>query len=399
MLRVSESWLEQILATLHEHHRASRSQITEATGLNPGSVSRATRYLLDRNVVWLDNSDGRLRAGMGRKPAVLKLNPDSGYFLCVDLEGTRVRAGIVDLTGAIRYRWSVPVAVGEPFSERLLVQGIEKVRSHLSPQERSKLLAAGVSYTGIMNRQGEVTASNLAWKDYPLKKKMAQATALRTFFGSESFVKLMAERWRGAARGVQNCVFVSVANGIGCAIMSEGRLVLGRDGAAGELGHVVVDPDASDRCQCGRTGCLEAIASSPNIVRQYLAKIGAVPPRVFGEQVVQVFERARDGDKAALEVIERAGRLLGLALSNLANLVNPEIILMGGDIVYGDDLILPHIREAVARNCLPAIRHGLQVTTGALGLDAGLIGAAAIAFHGVLQDRTLLKLLCSGSEG
>jgi glucokinase len=392
MLPVSHSWVRQILAFLFERGPATRTEIARVTGLNMGSVSRASRYLVQAGVV---ASDGELPRAAGRRPTLLRLNAESWFFLCMDLEGTRVRVGLAGFNGDIRYRWGVPVALGEYFSERLLVKGIASVLSSLSVSERERVLAAGVSYTGIMNPEGRVTALNLGWKDFPLKEAIAAAANLPAFYGTESLVKLLAERRRGVAKGKQDVVFVTIANGVGCAIVSSGQPLIGRDGAAGELGHVVVDPGVLDQCQCGKKGCLEAIASSPSIVRQYMAKVGSEPHPILGEHVVQVFERAREGDRAALEVVDRAAYYLGVALSNVANLVNPELIVLGGDAVYGDDLLLPRIREEIARHCLPTVRSGLEVKVSALGLDVGLIGAASLAFDGAVRDTSTLNRIAS----
>lgn len=170
---------------------------------------------------------------------------------------------------------------------------------------------------------------------------------------------------------------------------------MGRDGAAGELGHIIIDPDAPDRCNCGRTGCLEAIASSPNIVRQYLEKTGRRPGRLFGEQVIEVFERARQEEAAAVAVVDRAARYLGLGLANLANLLNPELIVLGGDVIHAEVLFLPRIRKELARNVLPLIQRSLEVKMSSLGMDIGLVGAASLAFHHALRDSALLKKICS----
>jgi len=392
MPRVSEAWLRRILAVLYERRHTTRAEIVRATRLNVASVSQAIRHLLHHGVV---QRSGQLRSAVGRKRDELKLNSEAGYFVAVDLEGTRVRFGLTNFLGDVRYRWEVPVAFGRRFDIRIFAKGIEATLANLGARERCRVLAMGVSYSGIMDREGRVTAVNLGWADFPLAEKIRSLVDLPVFYGTESLTKLLAERWLGAARGSNHCVFVTVANGIGCASMNEGHALLGRDGAAGELGHIIIDPSAPDRCNCGRTGCLEAIASSPNIVRQYFEKTGQGRKRVFGEQVIEVFARAREGDAAAVEVIDRAGRYLGLALANLANLLNPELIVLGGDLVHAEDLFLPRIRKELARNVLPKMQASLEVKMSSLGLDIGLVGAASLAFHSALREPALLKKICS----
>lgn len=392
MSRVPEAWQRKILTVLYERRHSTRAEIVRATRLNVASVSQAIRYLLDRGVV---QRSGQLRSAVGRKPDELKLNPEAGYFVVVDLEGTRARFGLTNFLGDVRYRWEAPLAFGRRFDIRTFSKGVEAVLANLNARERSRVLAMGVSYSGVMDHEGRVTAVNMGWKNFPLREKTRALVELPVFFGAECLAKLMAERWLGAARGRSHCVFVTVANGIGCASTNDGHLLLGRLGAAGELGHIIIDPDAPDRCNCGRTGCLEAIASSPNIVRQYLEKTGRRPRNLFGEQVMEVFERARQGEAPAIEVIDRAGHYLGLALANLVNLLNPELIVLGGDIIHAEDLFLPRIRKELARNVLPLLQTSLEVKMSSLGMDIGLVGAASLAFHNALRDSALLKKICS----
>jgi predicted NBD/HSP70 family sugar kinase len=163
---------------------------------------------------------------------------------------------------------------------------------------------------------------------------------------------------------------------------------------AGEIGHLTIDPDAEDQCGCGKKGCLEAIASSPNIVRQYCERTGH-RRQMRALRVTDVFERARSKDAAALTVVERAGRAIGIALSHAVNLLNPEIVILGGDLAAGEDLLLPAIQAQLARHVLPELMEGLRITTSGLGLDMRLRGAGALAFRKTLADPALLKKLCS----
>lgn len=391
MSRISDAWLRKALLVLYERRHTTRSEIVRATRLNVASVSQTLRHLLDHGVV---QRSGQLRSAVGRRRDELRLNSEAGFFVAADLEGTRVRFGLTNFLGDVRYRWEVPVAFGRRFDERCFSRGVETMLANLTPRERTRVVAMGVSYSGVIDRDGRVTAVNLGWKDFPLAEKLRTLVPLPVFFGTEGLTKLLAERWLGVARNSAYCVFITLANGVGCAVMNAGHPVLGEGGNAGELGHMMLDPAATDRCNCGRTGCLEAIASSPNIVRQYLEKTGRRGRKVLGEKVVEVFERARAQEAAAVEVIDRAARYLGLALSNLANLLNPELIVLGGDLIHAEDLFLPRIQAQLARYVLPKIQTRLQVRTSSLGLDIGLVGAASLAFHESLRDPALLKKIC-----
>lgn len=396
MAGVPDLWLRRVLRVLFERREASRGEIARATGLDSAAVDLAVRRLLRCGLV------RRLeppRASSGRRRETLALEAEAGYFLAVDLEGTRVRFGLTNLLAEVRYRWEEPVAFGSRFEMRTFARGVEKVLRNLAPEERDRLIAMGVSYSGVIDREGRITAFNLGWKDFPLEQEIACVVDLPFFLGSESLIKLMAEHWQGAARSCGNCFFVHVANGVGFAGLVNGHPMRGRDGNAGEIGHITVDPAAPDRCNCGKTGCLEAIASSPNIVRQYRELAGRSLPKVLlGDEVMEVFHRARSQDSAAVAVIDRAARYLGLALAHAANLLNPEVIVLGGDLIHAQDLFLPRIRAELARHVLPEIYASLEVRFSALGFDSGLIGAACLAFHEALREPALFAKMLDGAR-
>jgi predicted NBD/HSP70 family sugar kinase len=164
---------------------------------------------------------------------------------------------------------------------------------------------------------------------------------------------------------------------------------------SGELGHCKVDPAADDLCNCGQRGCLEAIASSPNIVRQYREKAG-LGLQDHSMRVTDVFEKARQGDTFAREVVGRAGRALGRGFSWAINLLNPEIIILGGDAISGEDVLMPYIQEEMRRSTMPELLEGVKITASGLGLDIRLRGAASLAFRKCLADAGLLEKMYSG---
>ncbi|MDP1555358.1 MAG: ROK family protein, partial [Hyphomonas sp.] len=252
-------------------------------------------------------------------------------------------------------------------------------------------LAAGVSYAGLMDGAGRVTAANLRWKDYPLRQGLESSLGVPVFCNNDGHCAILAERWMGASEDYSNCVCLMSGLGIGIGCFVDGQLLRGHDGMAGEFGHVTIDASAADRCNCGKFGCLEAIASSPNIVRQYLERSGRSSEDPHGCPVTEVFALAREGDSAALGVMGRVGRALGVGLSHLVNILNPHLIVLGGDLIHGQDLLLAGIREELARHCAPELRDHLVLRVSSLGHDSGLKGAASLAFLNSLQDRALLK--------
>lgn len=162
---------------------------------------------------------------------------------------------------------------------------------------------------------------------------------------------------------------------------------------AGEFGHITVDLTSEDLCNCGKKGCLETVCSSPSMVRQYLGNSPESLQSPCQIDVAGLFERARSGDSGALAVVDRTARCLGWAMSHLVHLMNPHLILLGGDIVYGYDLMIPRIRAELHRHCLPGLMRNLRLEMSSLWPELGLKAAGLAAFRSMLLDSALLRRL------
>lgn len=391
MARLAEQWLQKILETMGQRTTMTRSQILSATKLNAASVSHALQFLLERGTIL---KVGELRSAAGRHRDVLTLNSEAGYLAAVDLEGTRIRFALTNLVGDIRYRWEEDLRFGQTLEMRQVVAGIEMVLRNLNEVQRQRLVAMGVSCPGIINRKGEVTAVNLGWKDVPVAQELQKTFGFPVYLEHPTRSAIIAERWMGLAQGTQNFIYVMVGQGVGVGIFSNGRFVGGRDDMAGELGHIRIDPDAADVCRCGKTGCLEAIISSPNIIRQYMHRAGLKGDSSAKLRLVDVLERARTGEQAAVEVLDRAIYHLALALSYLVNFLNPELIILGGDLIHGEDLLLPRLGDEIEKHALPHFTKNLKIAVSRMGLDIGLKGAASLAFRMAVNDPEVLQKVC-----
>jgi glucokinase len=392
MAKLAAQWLREIMRTLYQSRTVTRAEIIEETKLNPASVSHGLKALLQSGTIL---KVGELESNGGRRREVLSLNAEAAYFLALDLEGTRIQFGLTNLVGDVRYRWGRDLELGQTLDLQTLIDGVRAVTQNLDPAQRSRVLAVGVSHPGFASPEGRITAFNLNWSDYPLRQELEKQIDLPVFLEDAHRTCILAERWVGAAKGSNNCMYVIVGIGIGVGVFADGQVLEGRDGIAGELGHITMDPNAPDLCVCGQRGCLEALASCPNIVRQYLEGTGSVTGRLSGYRVSEVFERARQGDAVAVGVIDRVARYLGLALSYLANLFNPELIVIGGEIVHGEDLLMPRLRAELERHTLARTLAGMELKVSSLGLDIGLKGAAALAFRNALMQPALLKKICA----
>jgi len=378
---------------LHRIRPATRTALVEDTGLNAASVSRGLQVLLDAG---LAVKTGELDSIGGRRSETLSLNPEAGYFVAVDLEGTRVRCARTDMLGDVQRMWEAPVRPEKGISLTQVHRGIESVLSGLTSAAARRVLAIGVSFPGLVDSSGRLTAVNLHWKDVPLEEELARRHGLPVYLEQDSVTGIRAEQVDGPAAGARNWIYLLAGNGVGVGLVIDGRYVHGGRGMAGEMGHVVIEPEAADLCQCGNRGCLEAITSSPNIVRQYIERTGRRP---MAAEVTEVFSRARQADPAAVEVIDRVGRAFGLALSHAVSILNPELILLTGDIVGAADLIIPRIQRELAQRTLPQLLDNLTLCASRLGPDVRLRGAATLAFDRIVNGPDWLPQLCRKGTG
>jgi len=390
--KIAEQWLRDILRVLYQHRGLTRYEINELTGLNAGSSSLALGHLLDSGTIL---KVGELKGEVGRKRDFFSLNPEAGFFVAMDLEGRALRFALCNLLGDVRYRWDEDLHYGQPLQFHTVCEGINRVVASLEERQLSRLFAVGVSYPGLLDQAGRLSALNLGWHKFPLARELKRAANLPVFLEHDIRSCVMAERWLGRARKYSNALFVLVERGVGLGILLDGNPVEGWRNMSGELGHCTADPGAADRCSCGRAGCVEAIASSGNIVRQYLERTGQSGREVSELRVTHVFEKARRNDTVALEVLDRAARALGSAVANAVNLLNPQIVIFGGDIIAGADVALPIIKAEMLGRVLPELSEGLEITMSSLGFDIRLKGAASLAFRGSLADRVILRRMCA----
>jgi glucokinase len=245
----------------------------------------------------------------------------------------------------------------------------------------------------VIDSAGLVTALNLGWRQFPFEEKLKAALDVPFFVENATRLFILAEQSFGVARGCPNSIYIEVGKGVGAGMVTEGHF-MEVPGAAVHFGHITIDPNASDLCNCGKRGCLEAITSAPNIVRQYLEKLRQPKSSHTKLRLADVIERARRGEREANEVLDRAAAMLGLGISYLVALLHPEMIVVGGELVPGADVMVPRIQSVLERH----VRDWMgpyKICVSGLGPDIGLTGASSLAFHAALNGSALLHRLCA----
>ncbi len=213
-----------------------------------------------------------------------------------------------------------------------------------------------------------------AWYEVDFAAVMSDALGRPVAVDNDANLGALSESMWGAGRGVDHLAYLKVATGIGAGLVMDGRPFRGAGGTAGEIGHVVVDP-GGPLCRCGNRGCLETVAGSAAMLERLREELGE--PLALEEAI----ERAQAGERVCREAIARAGRALGAAVATLANLLNPQLVIVGGDFVPAGDLLLGPVREEVARVAIDSAAEDLRVAVSALGPRAHVLGAVALVLR------------------
>ena len=318
----------------------------------------------------------------------------------VDIGGTKIAVGAVSEDGAILAREEMPTSSAEtlgaamPFDAAMesVCRMLERVRSRADVQ----FSGIGIGCTGpvdpISGEVGEVEFLP-GWAGCNPVTRLAQRFQIEAAMENDADAAVLGEAQWGAGRGKQSLVCVTVGTGIGGGIVLGGKLYRGVGGAHPEIGHHVIDSSGPE-CFCGATGCWEALAAGPAIVKRFSLERSRDSGAQYRDSAAQhdaatrapltaktICDLARSGDAAAVRVIAQEGRYLGLGIANLISLFAPELIVLSGSVLESADLFLPEIQKMILRNCglVPASK--VELAVASFGRDAPLIGAGAILRH------------------
>ena len=302
-------------------------------------------------------------------------------FIGINVSGTQARAALVDSEGSV-----IEGRFGEVAPKQLvqeLAAMIEDLRSR-----NVNIGAIGVAIPGLVNRQ---TDRVIAPRDLPptilgdLHGELMRATGIRVELENDANAAAYGEFKVGAGLGARNLFYMMIGNGIGGAIILDGKLWTGASGFAGEVGHITIDTEGL-QCVCGNTGCLETVASAPSIVRRarerlYRDNTSSLSRLALNKSFTaeDVAHQANDGDDFALMMIERTGKYIGTGVASVINLLNIERIVLGGGVMDAGSLILNPIIQEVKRRAFQPCFEATEIVAAKLGLDAAPIGAALLA--------------------
>jgi len=308
-------------------------------------------------------------------------------LLGVDLGGTDVKLGLVSAEGKVLDQAKTPTHAergGEDTIHRIALALDELLKRN--SVERSDILAIGFGSPGPLSpsRGVVIDTPNLRWKNVPVKALLEKEMGLPVVLHNDANAAAYGEFWRGAGRGSSIMVLYTLGTGVGGGICMNNDLLVGPGENAGELGHMVIDPNGP-RCPCGHIGCLEAFSSAKAVVRDTLAALDAGEETSLRDvdrseiTAKRVFEAARDGDALAKRIFHRVGWSLGLASGNLINALNAEVFVFGGAMSGAWEVLYDAIIEGARASTIAMPVENVRFIRAELGEDAGIIGAAGLA--------------------
>ena len=305
-----------------------------------------------------------------------------GLVFAVDLGGTHLRIGLVDDAGKIHKQLKRQTPKDE--TPDALIAALASVADEW--RDYGPIIAASVMVPGAVDREQAVVTSapNLpSLINLGLKAVLQERLGWPVVLENDANAAAMGEMWLGAARGCRDVVSVTLGTGVGGGMVLGGKLWRGAHGSAGEIGHTTVDPFSGLKCKCGNTGCLELFASATAIVRMARESLSQFPQAALNAENLtaeKVYDAGRDGDELALSVFRRAGKYLGIGLANLMSLIDPEIIVINGGVVNGWDLFAADMYAEVEERAFQAKAKQVNIARAECGDNAGLLGAARLAF-------------------
>lgn len=302
------------------------------------------------------------------------------YGFGVDVGGTTIKMGFFETSGALLDKWEIKTNK-ENNGESILSDIAKAVDNKLAQEgiSKSEVQGIGIGVPGPVRSDGVVNVCvNLGWGVIDVSTELGNLTGLPIKVGNDANVAALGEMWQGGAKGCKDVIVVTLGTGVGGGIIVDGKIVAGHDGAGGEIGHITVNNDEIEPCNCGQYGCLEQYTSATGIVRMAKRKLAKSSEettlRNFKELTAKdIFDEAKAGDAIAGELVDEVGSILGSALSNMACVVNPEIIVIGGGVSKAGSILIDTIQKHFVETSFHACRN-TKFALASLGNDAGIYG-------------------------
>ena len=309
------------------------------------------------------------------------------YIYGIDIGGTTVKMGLFDEKGDMLEKWEI-VTRKENNGENILPDIVKSIKEKNTEKsiETDDILGIGMGVPGPITEDGRVLkCANLGWGIFSVADEMSKLTGVeKVKVGNDANVAALGEQWRGGGRGFDNIVMVTLGTGVGGGIIMDGKILTGENGAAGEIGHITVNPKETLTCGCGCKGCLEQYSSATGVIRMAKERLEASDKpselRKFAADEIggkEVFDAYKAGDELAAEAVNEFAIYLGMGLGNVASVVDTQAFVIGGGLSKNGPVVIDIVKEQYKKNVMFALKN-TEFRLAELGNDAGIYGAASL---------------------
>lgn len=381
-----------ILLSLLQDGPISRVELAEKLSLSNTTITNLISELLDEGIVLEDRVElPEVRRSVGRPRRMLRLVPSARYAIGVHIGIGLFRVAITNLLAEIIHNEIATFDLGTP--PEVVIKDIADLIEEAinkSKIERERVIGIGVGASGLVNfDEGvNVLAPRLGWENVPIQHSLQAKLDLPVCVDNNVRTMALAEAFFGDGRGVGVLAFVYGRIGVAAGFVVNGQIFRGSGAGAGEIGHTTIIPQGGEICTCGNSGCLETLLSEPKWIRHAEKLAASHPDSTLASYLIpeserspidSIFAAARDGDERTLHYIEERSCYLGIALANLVNVLNPELIILGGMLAQGSDLILPVAEAKMRQAAFAGLGEKVKLAVTSFGWRAGATGAAALA--------------------
>lgn len=310
------------------------------------------------------------------------------YCIGVDIGGTTVKIGLFTDKGKVKDKWEIVTRKDEGGSY-ILGDIAASLDEKLAQEkiEKKDVIGIGLGIPGPVTADGTVLKCvNLGWGIFNVAEEVKKLTGISNVqVGNDANVAALGEMWQGGGKGYKNLVMITLGTGVGGGIILNGKILTGSKGAAGEIGHITVNYDEEDTCNCGKSGCLEQFASATGIVKEAkrLLLVSDKPSKLRELQYLSaktIFDAAKEGDELANDLVDQLARYLGIAASHIAAVIDPEAFVIGGGVSKAGEILTSRIKQNYEKNVMFALQNK-EFKLAELGNDAGIYGCAKMVLN------------------
>ena len=360
-----------LLNVIKTEGEVSRVALAHMTGLSPATVTTITGQLIQEGLVFekaTGNSTG------GRPPIMLALNPRGGFVIGIKLMESKAVGAITDLNASILAKDAIELPDTQVnTSVETLVALVNRLVQQAGIKKK-QLMGVGIGLAGVVDFSQGIVKQNpiFGWKNINLRELLEARMRVPVYIDNDVNTLTLGEKWLEPGKPEDNFIVITLGRGIGMGIVINGQIYRGKGGGAGELGHIMMDPNGP-LCNCGRRGCLETLLSDRALVAEAQQKVSADVC-----DLDDLIARMKAGDQNAALIFTRAGKLLGYQIANLVNLFDPKLIIISGEGIRMGDVFFSAVRNTFNQDVMPGLAEDTEIRVNSWGDDIWALGAASL---------------------